>query len=191
MQLSPATVDRLAELFAAGASNKAARRELGIDVSTAARYRTKLGFGAAPQPAPNRSPLTLEQKWRTFARPVEGGHMQWTGRRRAGRPPAFTHHGREHTARTVAFRIATGRTPDGYVTAECDAPEWCVAPEHVADEPTRTKLRAALAVVIGVESQLTECTRGHDAATHRRYDRDGRPYCGTCHALTHTRRAAA
>ncbi|MCX5362909.1 hypothetical protein OG864_29865 [Streptomyces sp. NBC_00124] len=180
-------------MFTDGATNRAVAAELGIGKDTAARYRDRLGFGPARKhPHPTRTPLTLEQKWATYTRPVEGGHLEWTGRHRTDtKTMVFTHLSREYTARSVAFRVATGRTAEGKVTAECDHPE-CVAPEHVADEPARTRLRAQYAAVIGITSHLTECTRGHDVATHRRYDRAGRAYCGTCHAeAAATRKAAA
>lgn len=192
MPLPPDTVDRIAALLAQGATNRAIAAELGIDKDTAARYRTHLRFGPAPKrPHPTRSTLTVEEKWATFTRPVEGGHVEWTGRRRTDSGTmVFTHHSREYTARSIAFRVRTGRAAVGTVTAECEHPE-CVAPEHVEDEPGRVRSRAQYAAVIGIRSDLTECTRGHDTAEHRRYDRDGRPYCGTCHAERASIRKAA
>ncbi|CAL9530517.1 hypothetical protein [Streptomyces sp. enrichment culture] len=192
MPLDHTTVQALAALFAAGGTNRAAHRQLGISVDTAARYRARLGYGPAPQPTPaTRDTRTLAEKWATFTRPTAGGHMEWTGRRRPTcGTMEFTHHGRQYAARRVAFEIRTGRAPEGVVTAECDYPE-CVAPQCVEDEPGRTRLRAALAAVRGTESPLTECTRGHDAATHRRYDRNGTPYCGACRALTDARKVTA
>ncbi|MGC0427644.1 hypothetical protein RKD32_003999 [Streptomyces sp. SAI-195] len=194
MPLDTTTVQTLAELFAQGATNNDAVRALGIDKSTAARYRTRLGFGPAPKrPAPNRSTLTVEQKVMTFMRSVEGGHMEWAGRRTKNTgTPVFTHHERTYTARSIAFRAHTGRDPEGYVTAECDQPEWCVAPAHLEDEPGRTRARAALAVITGRATSLVECNRGHATAEHRRYLPDGAPYCGACHAeAKHARQAAA
>ncbi|MFK0069723.1 hypothetical protein [Streptomyces sp. NPDC091046] len=194
MPLDPKTVDHLAELFAQGATNRAVSQTAGVDRNTAARYRAQLGFGPAPKrPAPNRSTLTVEQKVLTLMRPAEGGHMEWTGRRtKSNGTPVFTHHERTYTARSVAFRAHTGRAPVGYVTAECDQPEWCVAPAHLEDEPGRTRARAALAVITGRATSLVECSRGHATAEHRRYLPDGTPYCGACHAEgKRARRAAA
>ncbi|MYR46631.1 helix-turn-helix domain-containing protein [Streptomyces sp. SID5910] len=189
--LTPATRARIAELLAQGATNKAIRRELGVDKTTAARYRARLGYGPAKQPTPaNKSPLTLTEKWHTLARPVEGGHMEWTGRHRLNSGTmVLTHHGREYTARAVAFRIRTGRDPIGRVTAECDRP-GCVAPQCVEDDPGRARHRAQFAALVGRATLLTECTAGHPTAVHRRYDRDGRPYCAACHALRDARRRA-
>ncbi|MFF0894709.1 hypothetical protein [Streptomyces sp. NPDC003278] len=191
--VDPAIVDRLAALFRKGATNAEAARALGIHKTTAGVWRRRLGIAPAPKrPAANRSPLTLEQKWEQYARPVAGGHFEWIGRHRADTGTrVFTHREREHTARSVAFLIGNGRPPRGQVTAECEAAEWCVSPAHVEDTPGRTRLREALAIVRGTASTLTECGRGHDSS-HRRYDRNGRPYCGTCHAeAAATRKAVA
>jgi hypothetical protein len=191
MPLPATTVDRLADLFRHGASNRAAALALGISKDTAARYRAALEIGPAPKrPAANRSTLTVEEKFATYTRPVEGGHLEWTGRHhKANGTPVFTHREQTYTARSIAFRIATGRAPEGYVTPECENPE-CVAPAHVADEPGRTRARAQFAAVLGIATTLVECSRGHDTATHRRYDRAGRAYCGTCHADAKRARAA-
>ncbi|MEU8950925.1 hypothetical protein [Streptomyces sp. NPDC048489] len=192
MPLDTATVDRLAAMLRAGATNREAALTLSLDKSTPARYRAILGIGPAPaRPAVNRSPLTVEQKFATFTEPLDGDHLAWTGRRtRSNGTPTFTHRERTYTARSVAFRAATGRDPEGYVTTECEVPE-CVAPAHVADEPTRTRLRAQLAAVLGTATDLVECNRGHATAQHRRYTPDGAPYCGTCHTDMKRARLAA
>jgi hypothetical protein len=192
MPLDPNTLDRLAAMLRGGATNREAVLALGIDKQTAARYRAALGIGPAPkQPAPNRSTLTLAEKFATFTRPIEGGHLEWTGnRKRQTNTPVFTHRERLYTARSVAFRIGKGRDPQGYVTAECDYP-GCVAPQCVEDEPGRTAVRDSLAKVIGTATNLAECGRGHATAEHRRYDRGGNPYCGTCHADAKRARQAA
>lgn len=193
MPLDTATVDRLAELFAQGATNNDAARALSVNKSTAARYRAQLGFGPAPKrPSPCRSTLTLEQKVTTLMRPMAGEHMEWTGRRtKSNGTPVFTHRERTYTARSIAFRAHNGRAPEGYVTAECDEPDWCVAPAHMEDEPGRTRARQALAIITGRATPLVECARGHATAEHRRYLPDGSPYCGACHAEAKAARRAA
>lgn len=183
--LDDTTRDRLAAMLRDGATNRDAARTLGIDKATAARYRTALGLPPATPPPPrNRSDLTVEAKFASFLRPVEDGHAEWTGRlTKSNATPVFTHRERTYSARQIGFRARTGRDPVGYVMTECDR-KGCVAPEHLADEPERIERRARLAKESGRPSVITECGRGHDVATHRRYTPDGQPYCGTCHALT-------
>ncbi|MEU9141683.1 hypothetical protein AB0D33_38085 [Streptomyces sp. NPDC048404] len=191
MPLDTATVDRLAAMLRDGATNRAAALALRIDRETAARYRSALGIAPAPiGPAVNRSPLTIEQKFATYTQALDGGHLVWTGRHTRNGTPVFTHRERTYTARSIAFRVATGRAPEGYVTTECENPE-CVAPAHVADEPGRTKLRAQLAAVLGTATALVECNRGHATAQHRRYLPDGHPYCAKCSAENKQRRDSA
>ncbi|MFF9284838.1 hypothetical protein [Streptomyces griseosporeus] len=192
MPLSAETVAQITDLLAQGATNRAIAAATGINKSTAAQYRARLGYGPAPKrPSPTRSTLTVEEKCLTYVRPVEGGHMEWTGRRtKANGTPVFTHHERTYTARSIAFRVAKGRDPEGYVTAECDYKE-CVAPDHLEDEPGRRRIRAQLAAVLGRATALTECTRGHATADHRKYLPDGSPYCGACAAQGKRARQAA
>ncbi|MGW2130425.1 hypothetical protein [Streptomyces coelicoflavus] len=189
--LDPTTVDRLATLYRAGTNDAQAARIVGISKSTAGVWRRRLAIDPAPkQPSPLLSPLTLAEKWRTFARPVEGGHMEWTGPVRESGTMAFTHHGREYTARAAAFRIRTGRAPAGRVTAECDHP-GCVAPACVEDDPGRTRLRAQYADVIGLAAPAAACAEGHPSDRHRRFNRDGTSYCAACHTTAAARRKAA
>ncbi|MFI6860155.1 hypothetical protein ACIBKZ_09615 [Streptomyces sp. NPDC050421] len=190
--LTADTLTRIADLLAAGATNAAIARELGLDKATPARYRRLLGIGPAPvPPAPNRTNLTIAEAWERYTQPRAGGHREWTGRRATGsRTPVFTYRERTYTARKTAFQIAAGREPNGYVTVECDYAD-CVEPAHLADLPARTRVRAQLAAVLGRVSQLTECTRGHAVAEHRRYLPNGSPYCGTCQDEAHHARKAA
>ncbi|WP_329622955.1 hypothetical protein OG357_23100 [Streptomyces sp. NBC_01255] len=167
-------------MLRSGAANHTIARELGLDKATPARYRAALGMAPVPRSAPNRCTLTLDEKFRQFVRVVDGGHMEWVGRHtKSSGTPVFSFAGRTVTARTVAFQLARGGAPEGYVTTECDH-EGCVAPEHVEDEPGRNRLRAQLAALTGQESTRTACVRGHAAAEHRRYLPNGSPYCGTC-----------
>ncbi|MFH9430266.1 hypothetical protein ACH4JZ_18485 [Streptomyces sp. NPDC017615] len=192
MPLTTATADALAEMLRQGATNIEAAHALGIDKGTAARHRAVLGIGpATKRPAHNRSTLTVEEKFATYTQPLDNGHMAWTGRlHKTAGTPVFTHREKTFTARSIAFRVATGRKPDGNVIPECDWSE-CVAPGHVQDEPGRTRLRSQLAAVVGTATPLVECNRGHSTAEHRRYTPNGHPYCGTCHALMKQARTGA
>lgn len=125
---------------------------------------------------------TIDELFRARTEPLDGGHLRWTGYTSKRGVGSVRHGGRIHTAARVAFRIHHGRDPQGYCTAECGMP-GCVAPEHIDDDTTRTRNRAVYAVLIGLESPADECRRGHAAPEHRRYARDGRPYCAACNAL--------
>ncbi|WP_406014355.1 hypothetical protein OG520_22290 [Streptomyces sp. NBC_00984] len=189
--IDDATRNRLIALLESGATNRAIAAELGLDKTTPARYRRLLGIGPATLPPPRRCTLTIDEKWATFARPAEDGHMQWTGRLASGVTPVMTHQSRTIMARPVAYRIRTGRDPVGYVKPGCGA-AWCVAPEHQEDEQDRTRERAELGTILGRRTSITECARGHAVAGHRRYLPNGRAYCGTCQdEASHARRAAA
>lgn len=89
---------------------------------------------------------SVEGEFKSRAEPVSGGHLVWTGRCTEGGVPVVTWRGVRTTAARVAFRIATGRDPEGQVRATCSYPH-CVAPGHQADRP----MRAALAAVPGDE----------------------------------------
>ncbi|MGW9385374.1 helix-turn-helix domain-containing protein [Streptomyces globisporus] len=183
---------QIIEQLESGATDRAVAAACGIDRGTAARYRRGLSIPPAPRPAPpNRSTLTVEEKWRTFVTPAdERGHMTWTGRLASGTTPVMTHAGRTITARPVAYRMHTGRDPVGYVRPGCGQPN-CVAPEHLEDEQDRRRERADLGVMLGRRTRITECRQGHPVATHRKYLADGTGYCGTCHQEAKQARQAA
>ncbi|MGE9695943.1 hypothetical protein [Streptomyces sp. CH6] len=180
----------------AGRSNAEIARSFKVHPGTVARRRAALGLPTASlSPSPLRNPLTLAEAWQRHVEDDGDGHLVWTGIRVPSRPgaaggtPILTYRGREHSARAVAFQVRTGRAPVGSVLAECGRRE-CVAPAHVEDRPGRSRLRAQLAALMGTESTLAECTRGHDAATSRRYLPDGHPYCVTCADLMRAHRKA-
>lgn len=118
-------------LLQEGRSNRYIAHTLGTRRTRVARLRAELDLPPA-KPAPG---LTLEQKWRTHARPVIGDHMRWTGGVR-GCTPNLVHGARNHSARRVAFELGHGRDPVGRVLPGCGQP-WCVAPEHATDASMR------------------------------------------------------
>ncbi|MFS0695094.1 hypothetical protein [Streptomyces nitrosporeus] len=191
--LNDTTRNRLIQLLEAGSTNRDIARTLGLNKATPARYRRLLGIAPAAIPPPrNRSELTLAEKWRTLVREDVNGHMTWTGRTAHGTiTPVMTHRSKTYTARSVAYEIRSGRTPVGYVKPNCGRAD-CIAPDHLDDEQDRIRDRAELGRMLGRQSHITECTRGHAVAEHRRYLPDGSGYCGTCHDLNkRARRAAA
>lgn len=164
-------------LLREGLSNTAIARELRCDRHAVAPIRKALGLPDVP-----RQPLTLEQKWETFTRPLTDGHVEWTGEhRRPSGTPVVRYREETHTAARVAFRIRHGREASGYTYADCGL-KHCVAPGHVEDEPMRTRTREQLRYLGGGPEHKTHCVRGHDLAIHVRYEPDGVAYCSACKA---------
>ncbi|MEE4493544.1 hypothetical protein [Streptomyces sp. BE230] len=162
-------------------SNEGVARTLRVDKHRVGRIRIAAGL-----PPYQPQPLTLEEKWRSKTRPVEGGHLAWTGEQgTASRTPILRYKGECHTAAAVAFRLRTGRDPEGYAFAECGY-FHCVEPTHVDDEPGRQLTREQLRYLSGGEQRPAQCVHGHDQAEHGKYESDGRAYCGECKAIQRT-----
>jgi hypothetical protein len=86
---------------------------------------------------------SLEEAFYQRTKPIDGGHMVWTGARDGATPMVYLGQVK-HSARVVAFWLRTGFEPIGYVRPECDLP-GCVAPAHVEDKPNSDRLRRHLA----------------------------------------------
>lgn len=124
-------------LLAEGHSDRYIGRALRTNPKRVSRIRAEADI---PRPKPV-STITLEQKWATFTRPTDDGHLAWTGYLREGSCPVLKHRGEDYTARKVAFQIAHGRPPEGRVLAGCGWPP-CVAPEHMEDAVMRAQYAA-------------------------------------------------
>lgn len=118
-------------LIREGHSNRYIGRALHTNPKRAARIRAEEDL----PPAERRQGLTVEQKWATYAKPAEGGHMRWTGRLRDG-TPNLVHQHVNHSARRIAFRLGHGREPVGRVLPDCRV-SWCIAPGHTTDQVVR------------------------------------------------------
>lgn len=167
----------VAELLHQGLSDNAVSRRLHCDAKTVARTRVALGLPKAK--SGYRSAASVVDLFHARTEPLEGGHLQWTGYASKRGLASVRYAGHIHTALRIAFRIQHEREPVGHCSTDCGM-EGCVAPAHVEDDTIRTRNRAAYAGLIGVESPTVTCRRGHRAAEHRRYRRDGRPYCLPC-----------
>jgi hypothetical protein len=174
----PRTHPRDAEiraLLAEHGSNTIARM-LGVDRAAVRRIRTEAGIPYAT----TGQPRTAEEKWALFAKPVDGGHMEWTGERgTSSGTPAMRFKEKSYSPAAIAFRIKHGRDPVGYAIADCGL-KHCVAPDHVDDEAGRTRTREQLRYVMGGQERKPFCRHGHDQAVHGRYETDGRAYCEAC-----------
>lgn len=167
---------RLIELAAAGTPTAVIARQLGMDRRDVRRIRNQAGH---PAPEHVRQPLTLEQKWRSKTRPVDGGHLEWLGSRaQASGTPVLRYGEQMYTAYRIAFRIRTGRDPIGQAKPSCEYPQ-CVAPDCVDDTAIRNRDRGALRAVVGMSAPPEDCGNGHGPAD-RQFSPDGVSYCAGC-----------
>jgi Zn ribbon nucleic-acid-binding protein len=125
----------VAELLHAGHSNRAIARQLHTDAKDVANAREVLGL---PKAKPGKKPSgTAEDLFWRRVKPTDDGHMEWTGFHVAS-TPALRHGGRNQTAYRIAFRIATGRDPEGQALPSCGR-QHCVKPGHHEDRADRTR----------------------------------------------------
>ena len=122
------------ELLLAGHTDSEIVRRLGVDRSTPARARAFLGLPKR-KPGPRPAATAEDLFWRRV-KPTAGDHMEWTGYRNASGAPSLRHGGRNLSAYRLAYRMATGREPDGYALPSCGR-EGCVKPGHHADHADR------------------------------------------------------
>ena len=181
---------RLLELAAQGWTTQALARELHMDRRDVRRIRNEAGLPT--NPVYENQPLTLEEKWRSLTRPVDGGHLDWVGERasRSG-TPVLRYRETSYSPAAIAFRIRTGRDAQGRTFAECGHRQ-CIAPEHVDDLTTRLRDRDALRTILGKHPARPACVHGHDQDVEGRRTPDGRAYCQACNRekkLAQARRA--
>ncbi|GGP55583.1 hypothetical protein [Streptomyces abikoensis] len=177
-----ATREQIIELLHKGLSNTVIARQLRCDRHRVGDIRRELGIANV-----SAQPLTLEEKWKSRTRPVEGGHLEWTGERASGGTPVLRYWPESHSPAAIAFRIKYGREPEGYVRADCGF-QHCVAPDHVDDVAARHRTREQLRYLTGRGERPAVCRHGHDQAAHGRYEADGRAYCEACKADQRRRR---
>ncbi len=142
-----------------------------------AEHRQRLGLPKTPRG--RLAAPSLEAAFQARTEPVTGGHVRWTGHVSRAGMPIVRYDGTNHSAYRVAFRIRTGRDPQGPCSSDCGM-SGCVAPGHVEDSVGRQRTRKALAALNGQCARLDRCGRGHDLSVHREYSPKGEPYCGAC-----------
>jgi hypothetical protein len=146
MSPGPVGVSRadIIALIREGHSDREIGRLLHTNPKRAGRIRRELD---APKAARGTT-ITRDQAWNTHAKPVDGGHMQWTGAIREKTCPVMKHAGINYSARRIAFEIGHGRTPVGRVLPGCDYP-GCIAPACTTDQPMRARLNQQYAAIFG------------------------------------------
>lgn len=179
MSPRPANASR-ADIVAAlhkGHSNSRIARELRVDKHRVRRIREELSL---PTYVPVEQTRTITDKWRQYAKPIDGGHIEWTGERvGAAGSPVMRYKDSSYSPAAIAFETRNGRPPQGYAIAECGHPR-CIAPDHVDDEAGRLAKRQELRRANGLGDPGDTCAYGHDRSLHGRLERDGRPYCEAC-----------
>lgn len=171
-----ATRSDIIAMLQEGHSNTRIVRELRVDKQRVRRIRTELDLPTFVRTELTR---TLEAKWALDTQPVDGGHLAWAGERATSGTPVVSYRQKHHSAAAVAFRIRTGRDPQGYAIADCGM-KHCVAPEHVEDEAGRIRNREQLRYLMGGRERKPFCSHGHDQVEHGRYEPDGTAYCEAC-----------
>jgi hypothetical protein len=167
-------------LLQEGHSNSRIARDLHCNKPRVAAIRAELGL---PNFVPAAQTRTIEEKWALYTRPVDGGHLEWTGERaKANKTPLLAYKEKHHSAAGVAFRIRTGTAPEGYAFADCGL-KHCVAPDHVNDETGRQRARRELRTSRGLGDGPTHCVSDHDQTENGRLEADGTAYCGLCKVL--------
>lgn len=175
-----ATRTDIITLLRDGHSNSHISRELHVDKHRVRRIRAELGL---PTYVPTEQTRTLEQKWALFTRPADSGHLEWAGERAtAAGTPVMRYKEGYYSPAAVAFRLRTGRDPEGYAIADCGL-RHCVAPDHVEDEAGRRRNREQLRYLLGGRERKPSCAHGHDQAVHGAYEQDGTAYCRECKRL--------
>lgn len=166
-------------LLQEGHSNSRIVRELHVDKQRVRRIRKELGL---PTFVPVEQTRTIEEKWALFTKPVDGGHLEWTGTRgTASGTPVLSYKEQLYTAATIAFTINTGRDPQGYALPNCGM-KHCVAPGHINDEAGRQQARRQVRAERGLGDLPANCCRGHNQSEHGLLEPDGTAYCGLCKA---------
>jgi hypothetical protein len=126
----------IAELLAAGHSDRFIARLVQVHTTRVAAARRTLGIPSHPL-SPTRAGSVEDLYWRRVIHTLDG-HLLWPGtqlRIRAGRD------GGRISVGQLAFRIKHHRDPVGKVTAGCGT-TGCIHPEHVEDQPMRERYDA-------------------------------------------------
>ncbi|MFF9205112.1 hypothetical protein ACF1AE_25490 [Streptomyces sp. NPDC014986] len=128
----------IAELLHAGHSDRAIARQLHVDAKTVSAARAALALPKAK--SGYKAAATPEDLFWRRVKPLDDGHMEWAGSRNSSGLPSLRHGGRNLSAYRIAYRIATGREPEGHVKPGCGR-AGCVAPACQTDRATRAEDR--------------------------------------------------
>lgn len=133
----------IAELLHAGLGDRTIARQLSVTTASVTAARAELGLPKA-RGGIKRATSVEDLFWRR-TQPVDGGHLDWDGHLTSNGTPGIHWNRGMHSALRVAYRIRTGRDPEGYAHVTCEH-AGCVAPQHVDDTavtPRRAHHKAA------------------------------------------------
>lgn len=141
-----ATDAQITDLLHAGMSDRQIGIQLHTDPKRISRLRTGLGLPRAKSGV--RPAASVEDLFRARTTPLPEAHLEWKGHVNNTGTPALRWQGRLLSAYRIAFRIRTGREPVGYAGPGCGM-DQCVAPDHIDDQPARTRNRTAFDALFG------------------------------------------
>lgn len=130
--------DQVEQLLRAGWSNRAIARHVGLNTRRIAPIRAELGLPKHP-PGPAAAP-SLAEAFRARTRRTDDGHLEWDGHIDQGLP-RLDWGGHRYSARRLAYRIRTGRDPQGKALPGCGH-HGCVEPAHMEDARDRAQYTA-------------------------------------------------
>jgi hypothetical protein len=125
----------IAELLRAGVPQIQIARQLHVAPLTVQKTRDALGL-PAPRRGRRNTYVSLEDAFRQFAEPIDGGHVRWIGYRDKDGTPRVCYRQVPQAAPRVAFVLHNGREPVGKALPTCGM-KGCIAGEHLADRPMR------------------------------------------------------
>lgn len=145
----PTLHDRIATLLEGGAKYDEVREETGAGTATIALVRKQRRIPLPPgrhnhSGEPARTPA---QALTHYSRPAPDGHTDWTGPVQGNDTPIIWSAGR-HNALRLAFRLHTGRDPEGRVMRSCNH-YGCIAGAHLTDRTIREDTNALYAAIFG------------------------------------------
>ncbi|MFJ3037765.1 hypothetical protein [Streptomyces tendae] len=120
----------VAELLHAGYGDRTIARRLGVTAASVTQARQTLGL--PPARGGNKPAGSVEDLFWRRTKPVDGGHLEWTGHRTNKGVGTTKWQGTIYTAGRIAYRIRYGQDPAGHTHAPCGH-DGCVAPAHIAD----------------------------------------------------------
>jgi hypothetical protein len=135
----------IAEMLRDGLTDRQIEKRARVCHTTVAAARRALDIPVCRGGA--RTTCTLTEAILERSEDADSGHRRWTGQL-SNKVPVLRWYGRRTTAYRAAFIAHHGRPPVGIVQPGCGE-SWCVAPEHMDDQPARERNRVAYNALFG------------------------------------------